>query len=34
MELEDDRSNENKLKREDWGEYREKTKQKPKRETE
>lgn len=29
MELEDDRSNENKKRREDWGEYREKTKQKP-----
>ena len=29
MELEDDRSNENKTRREDWGEYREKTKQKP-----
>ena len=29
MELEDDRIKENKIRREDWGEYREKTKQKP-----
>ena len=29
MELEDDRIKEHKIRREDWGEYREKTKQKP-----